>query len=144
MYHFDAERVACIAMGVQIYEFGKGEFLTLTQREKPWAVEEGTHGAMIRVKVPANAWDIKLVILKGSPINGLLSLRVRLDLMTGNGLGVLMVKDLEGSDLVTGTNFFFPPEIKKSTDPSTVEWNGIAEIRPDQWFEGAGRFLIPQ
>ncbi len=144
MYHFDAERIAAMVMGIQLYEFGKGEFLTLTQREKPFNVEEGTHGAVVRVKVPANVWDIKVSIMKGSPINAAISARVRQDMMLGTGLGALLIKDLEGSSLVTGTSFLFPDEVKYSTDVIMNEWEGIAEIRPDQWLEGAGRFLIPQ
>lgn len=144
MYHFDAERVAVMAMGIQMYEFGKGEFLTLTQREKPWSVEEGTHGAVVRVKVPAHVWDLKLTIMKGSPINAQISARVIQDLTLGTGLGALLIKDLEGTSIVAGTSFLFPNEVKYSTDPIMNEWEGIAEIRPDQWFEGAGRFLIPQ
>lgn len=144
MYHFDAERISAMVMGIQMYEFGKGEFITLTQREKPFAVEEGTHGAVVRVKVPANVWEIKVSIMKGSPVNAEISARVKTDMLTGSGLGQLLIKDLEGTSIVTGVSFLFPNEVKYSTDPIMNEWEGIAEIRPDQWFEGAGRFLIPQ
>jgi hypothetical protein len=144
MYHFDAERVSVTVMGIELYEFGKGEFLTLTQREKPFVVEEGTHGSVTRVRVPSNVWDLKVSLIKGSPINALISARVKLDMLEGSGMGALQVKDLEGSSLVRGNSFFFPSEVKYSTDPIMNEWEGIAEIRPDQLFEGAARFLIPQ
>jgi len=144
MYHFDAERIAMIVQSINIQGAGKGEFLTLTQREKPFNVEEGLHGTVVRMRIPANVWDIKLSIMKGSPTNALLSTRIKNDMLTGNGVGQLLVKDLEGESLVTGVCFLFPNEVKYSTDVTMVEWEGVAEIRPDQWYEGAARFLTPQ
>lgn len=144
MYHFDAERVVAVVMGINLMEFGKGEFITITPRDKPFNVEQGTHGFVIRTRTPSNIYDLKVTIMKGSNTNALISAKVKLDMLTGGGAGPLLVKDLEGSSLVSGVSFLFPNEIKYSTDPLMVEWEGVAEIRPDQWLEGAARFLVPQ
>ena len=146
MYHIDSDRQAVTFMGIQLFEFGKGEFLTLTPRNKPWNEEEGTHGALIRIGVPANAYDAKLSILKGSVVNGFISSQVGLDLLTGQGVGPMIVKDLDGASLITSAvSYFYPLEIKLSTDPIMNEWEGFVAIpRIGGWHEGAARILAAQ
>ena len=143
MYHIDSDRQMITFMGIQLFEFGKGEYMTLTPRKKPWNEEEGTHGALIRIGVPANAYDAKLTILKGSVINGFISRQVALDLATGRGDGPMIVKDLDGASLITGAiSYFYPLEIKQSTDPIMNEWEGFVAIpRIGGWHEGAARIL---
>ena len=143
MYHIDSDRQMVTFMGVQLFEFGKGEFLTLTPRNKPWNEEEGTHGALIRIGVPAQAYDAKVSLLKGSVVNGFLSSQVALDLTTGQGIGAMIVKDLDGASLITGAvSYFYPPEHKLSTDPTMVEWEGFVAIpKIGGWHEGAARIL---
>ena len=143
MYHIDSDRQMVTFMGLQLFEFGKGEFLTLTPRNKPWVEEEGTHGAVIRISVPATMYDAKVSILKGSPINGLISSLVAVDMTTGGGVGAMIVKDLDGATLITGANsFFYPPAHMLSTDAIRVEWEGFVAIaKIGGWYEGAARIL---
>jgi hypothetical protein len=143
MYHIDSDRQMITFMGIQLFEFGKGEYMTLTPRNKPWSEEEGTHGAVIRVGVPAQAYDAKLSILKGAVANGFISTQVGLDLTTGQGVGPMIVKDLDGASLITSpVSYFYPLEIKLSTDPLMNEWEGFVVIpKIGGWHEGAARIL---
>jgi hypothetical protein len=55
----------------------------------------------------------------------------------------MMIKDLEGTSLVTAqVSYFYIPEIKRSTEPSIVPWPFVAEIQPGGWYEGANRYLV--
>lgn len=147
MYHIDSDRQSAVVMGISLFEFGKGEYLTLTPRNKPWNEEEGTHGSVIRVGAPAQMYDIKAMILKGSPVNGLISLAVKNDmnpLTSGGAPGRLLVKDLDGTSLVAAAiSYFYPLAMKNSTDPIMNEWEGFASIPPTGWYEGAARLLVP-
>lgn len=144
MYSIDSDRQKVTFMGISLFEMGKGEYLTLTPRNKPWNEEEGLHGAVVRVKVPAMMYDLKLSLLKGSYVNDLISTAVKLDIGQGIGYGPMLIKDLDGSSLVSAEiSYFYPLEIKNSTDPVMNEWEGFAAIPRTGWHEGAARLLVP-
>lgn len=144
MYHFDGDRVSAVFMGIALFEFEVGEFLTLTPQTQPWAQVAGHHGAALRSRVPALFYDVKAMILKGSPVNELISTKVKLDMLTGLGAGVMLIKDLEGTTLVSAEiSYFGLPEQKFVTEPTSVEWPGIAIIKPANWHEGANRYMTP-
>jgi len=144
MYHFDPNRLSITVMGIQLFEFASGEFLTLAPRNKPFTEIEGTHGASVRSGTPAVLYDGTVSIVKGSPINELISAKVALDILgTPGQTGPMLIKDLEGTSLVIAqTSYFLPPEIKGSTEPLVVPWAFVAEIQPGGWTEGANRYLV--
>jgi len=143
MYHFDGDRVSAVVAGIPLFEFGQGEFLTVTPREQPFTEIAGHHGASARARKPAQLYDGKAMILKGSPVNAAISTKVKIDLQSGLGVGVFMIKDLEGSTLLSAQiSYFGLLEHKFGTEPIVNEWPFVLDMPPSGIFEGANRFLV--
>ena len=145
-YHFDIARVLCVMAGLSIREFaGTGEVIKVTPRGKNFAEIMGVGGVAVRSRIPNVLCDIAVSVLQGSPYNDLISAKVAADALTGLGVGALMIKDLEGTSLVTAQISYFdqPAPYKGAVEPGMNEWTGVALIAPAGFHVGSNRFLVP-
>jgi len=144
-YHFDIARILAMVAGLSIKEFAPtGEVITLTPRGKNFAESAGTHGAAIRSRIPNELYDGKVSILQGSPYNDMISARILLDAISGVGVGRLMIKDLEGTSVVSANISYFdtPPGYKAAIEPGMNEYTFVAHIKPEGIHVGSNRFLV--
>jgi hypothetical protein len=142
MYHFDGNQVMVTIQGIALTEFGEGEFLTITPRNPPFNESEGYSGSAIRSRRPNQLHDGKLVLTRGSPDNEAIMNAVVQDQNLGTGAGPLLIKDLNGTTLITAQiSYFLPPEAKMDSDGSPIEWSFVAKIRPEGFFVGSNRFV---
>lgn len=144
-YHFDIARLLVMVAGLTLKEFAAtGEVVTLTPTAKNFVVIPGTNGAMIRARTPNELYEGKVSILKGSPYNDLISAKITTDALTGLGVGRLMIKDLEGTSLVTANISFFDssPGFKGEVEPTMNEYTFFSQIKPEGIHVGSNRFLV--
>lgn len=131
--------------GLDIREFaGTGEVITIAPTAKNFVTVPGTHGSMIRARTPNEIYEGKVSILQGSPFNETISARIIEDAQTGAGVGRLMIKDLNGTSLVSASISFFdtPPGFKGGVEAGMNDYTFVAQIPPAGFFIGSNRFLV--
>lgn len=99
-----------------------------------WAHRAGRNGAGVRVKNLDRSGTLSVTITAESPLNTALSAVVISDDLTETAVGTIMVKDLNGSSLYTGTGAFLqghPPQLEFATEAGTRTWTWLVnEVVP--------------
>ena len=122
--HFKLEDVALTIAGIPIFEFAKGDAITITYSGDSVVVEEGTHGATCRSMLPNTVGTCTVNLMQSSPINKLLSDLWKLDKRTGLGTGSFSVVDPNGTSLAIAEGCWVKkqPDLKFATELSPVVW----------------------
>lgn len=145
MYHFNIAEVLCQVAGLNFKEFGPtGEVIKIAPPGSNFAQSMGTHGSTVRSKVPNHLCAGSLVLLEGSPYNDIASARILLDAISGTGVGPLMIKDLNGTSLVTAEISYFdaPPGFSGKVEAGTITYPFTAVVQPSGFHQGSNRFLV--
>lgn len=122
--HYKLEDIALTVAGIPIYEFAKGDAITVTYSDDDVKVSEGSHGATCRSMIPNTVGTATLNLFQSSPINELLSDLWRLDKRTGLGTGIFDVSDPNGTSYAVAERCWVKkcPEYKNAVENSIVVW----------------------
>lgn len=123
MNTIDPKKVFFIFGGVQISGYGDGTCIEFDRDEDAYEKKTGADGLTARAKSNNMGGSFKITLMQTSPSNDALSLFMRADEADSNAVQPVLVKDMFGTSLITGTGW-----IKKA--PTTV-YSKSVEMR--QW-----------
>ena len=121
---WDPGLVAMTFAGIIIFGYAEGTMLEVERNTDTFSLKMGAQGDGTRVRSRDRSGRVTFNIQGASGCNDLLSAQVRLDELTGLGRGPLLIKYVEGTDLVTAANAWLvrPSNLEYSDAPSPREW----------------------
>jgi hypothetical protein len=124
--NYDLKRQTLCCMGLLIDSgFAEDDVFTLARNSPIFTRKVGADGQVTRSKTNDNSGMITIKLLQSSEANALLSAFAILDSKGNNGLGVgpLIVKDLDGTTLISGTCWVEKwPDLTLGKEASEREW----------------------
>jgi hypothetical protein len=102
----------------------EGDFLSISQDSPDWVLEADAFGNVTYVFQPKRTGTIQITISASSPTNGYLSAIRTADRATRNMVGVLVLKDLNGTTRIEadGVRIAGPPTKTFGTQRGSVQW----------------------
>lgn len=126
MKQVDLDQQFIIVAGIRIQGFGDGDAATLAFTGPAWIYKKGADGLGTRSKNLDRSALLTLRVMQSSDVNALLSALHNLDWksVNGAGLGSTMIKDGQGTTLLTGKDSYIeaPPDITIAAAASVREW----------------------
>ena len=124
---FMFDKVTCTMGGSRIAGFAKGTVITVEAEEDDWIWETGADGHTTRILKPNKTAKIVFRLQQTSSTNEVLSAKRIADRKTGVGTGQFLLKDLNGTTMVTCMNTFIqkPTKIDMGDEVTPREWTII-------------------
>jgi hypothetical protein len=122
--NFDPSKVRITFAGSPLNGFADGTFITATRRNPTWDMKAGADGEVARSKSNDKTGSVVLTLLQSSQSNDILSALQLTDELTGNGVGPILIQDLNGTTLVQGETAFIekPADVTLSKEVEAREW----------------------
>ncbi len=143
--NYDIHKIAMAYKAFPITELGEGDVLKAAPVGKDWVSKQGTHGAVIRSRMPNSIWVVSLKLMYGSPAVPVLMNLHRVDLISGQGAGVLVIKDV----LAAGQIFISEqawmvayPEQPFPIEAPELEFEFECVVRPESVSAGAAQVIL--
>lgn len=142
---YDIHKITMAYKAFPITEFGEGDVLKAAPAGKDWISKQGTHGAVIRSRTPNNIWLVNLKLMYGSPAVAALMNLHKLDLISGQGAGVLVIKDI-----LSPTQIFISeqawmmayPEQPWPIEAPEIEFEFECVVRPESVSAGTAQVIL--
>lgn len=131
--NYDPKLVIVTFRGIQLLGYMDGTFVTAERDEDTFEKTVGATGDVTRVRNRNIAGAVKVTLLAESPTNDLLSAVAEEDRLFGTGYGPLMIKNLNGTQLVLA-------EIAWCKRPANVEYADTASGR--EWEFDCAELLV--
>jgi len=121
---FDPKLVVMSFAGIQISGYMDGTFIMAEREVDTFEKSVGAGGDVTRVRSNNRSGTITLTLQAASPTNDLLSARAIIDEQTGLGTGVAMVKNINGTTLVSAADAWIqkPANVEYADTASGREW----------------------
>ncbi len=132
-YQYDPNNVSAIAGGKILGGWGDGTYIEAERDEDSWMKKTGVDGEVSRAKNNNKGGKVTLTFMQTSPSNDVLSAYQQADELTGDGVFTLIIRDSNGSTLVSSTDSW----IKK---PAKLVY--AKEIQAWQWVIDVGTFNV--
>lgn len=122
--NYDPGLVVMTWKGIQIYGFMDGTFIKAERSEDAYKMEVGAGGDVTRTRSRNRTGMVTATLQAASPVNDLLSAQALIDEKFGTGYGPLMVKDLNGTTLISASIAWIKklPDAEYAADASSREW----------------------
>lgn len=101
---FRPQDVTVVFAGIPISGFAPGTFVAWARNNDSFALTVGSAGEAGRAASGDKSGTVTLTLLQTSPVNGVLSALAKADEETGDGVGLLAVKDLSGLTIIIGVS----------------------------------------
>jgi hypothetical protein len=127
--NYDALKVRITFAGSPISGFADGTFVTAARRNPTWVLTAGADGETARSKSNDKTGTIVFTLLQTSQSNDTLSAKALVDELTGNGVGPILIQDLNGTTLVQGETAFIekPADVTLAKDVEAREWTLLVD-----------------
>jgi hypothetical protein len=123
---YDPASITMSFAGINIQGLADGEFVSLEQNEDAFTVQIGSDGDGTRSKSNNRSGRVTFTLMMSSSTNDLLSALHTLDLESpsGAGIGPLMIKDLNGTTLITAERAWITrfPTAAYDREATSREW----------------------
>jgi hypothetical protein len=121
---FRPQDVTVAFNGVPISGFADGTFVAWARNSQAYNIRVGSQGEGGRAGSGDKSGTITLTLLATSPVNGVLSALAAEDENTGNGIGLLAVKDLSGATVILAESAWVQkrPDGELSNEVTAREW----------------------
>lgn len=121
---YSAASVTVTFKGVAITGFGPDTFVTAERNEDAFTLAVGADGESVRAKSSNKSGIVTLTLMQSSVGNDALSAAAKLDELSGDGVGSLFVKDLNGTTLVSSQAAYVRKvaNAEFARESSTREW----------------------
>lgn len=143
--NYDIHKIALSYKGFPVTEFAEGDVLKAAPVGKDWVSKQGTHGSVVRSRTPNNIWLVSCKLMYGSPAVAVLMNLHKLDLISGQGAGVLVIKDI----LALGQIFISEqawmmayPEQPWSIEAAEFEFEFECVVRPESVSMGIAQVIL--
>lgn len=125
----DAAKVRIIFAGAPISGYADGTYVTASRRNPTWAMVAGADGETARSKSNDKTGTVVFTLLQSSQSNDVLSAKALQDELTGNGVGPILIQDLNGTTLVQGETAFIekPADVVLAKDVQAREWTLLVD-----------------
>ena len=104
--------------------YAEGTMITATRNEDDFTAQAGTTGEVTRVANCNRTGTVTIRLKAASQFNDVLSALRQQDLLFGNALGPLFIKELNGTTLVSAAEAWIKrqPDMERGKEESVVEW----------------------
>lgn len=110
--------------GLPLGGFAPDTFLQVERNEDGFTLMVGAGGEAARSQSRNRSGRVTLTLLSTSQTNDILSAIANADELTGSGVGVLFIKEFNGTTLVLAESAWImkQPTIERGAEVTTVEW----------------------
>lgn len=124
MNQYDPGRVTLSFRGIIITGFADETFIKAERDEDTFSKSVGAVGDVTRIRNRNKSGSVTVTLMAGAVTNDLLSAVALEDEVSGTGVGPLMVKDLNGTTMVTSAVAWIRRQanVERGTEDSNVEW----------------------
>lgn len=123
---YDFDQYTVTLNGIIFEGWGEGTALTITPETDSFNDYAGIDGSVVRTKSMDNRWTATCSLLQTSPTNIALAALLEVDKSTPNGagVGVFMVKNLQGLETFIGAQAWIKraPDITLENKPTVRNW----------------------
>lgn len=121
---YDPAGIAIIVAGGPIEGFAPDTFVVAARRNPSWALTVGADGEGARAKSNDKSGTITFTLIQTSLSNDFLSSLAALDELTNNGVGPLLIKDLNGDTIIAAGTAWVqkPADSEYGKEIATREW----------------------
>lgn len=122
--NYDPARVVVIFRGLQLLGPMDGTFISAERTEDGFMTQVGAAGDVTRVRSRDKTGSVTVTLQAASPSNEDLSAVYAEDEAFGTGYGPLMVKDLNGTTLISAEKAWIKklPNVEFADEASSREW----------------------
>lgn len=122
--NYDPKLVTLSFRGVVVTGFAADAFVSAERTEDTYSMDVGSQGDVTRVRNRNKTGTITVTLQAASPSNDVLSAILALDEALGTGKGPVMIKDLNGTTLVTSADAWIrrAPTVERGSGAANVEW----------------------
>lgn len=122
--NYDPALVQMIFAGASIEGLADGTFLTAARNNQSFELSTGADGEGARAKSNDKSGTVVFTLLQTSASNDILAALALLDELQGDGVSPLMIKDLNGTTLVTAETAWVqkPADVERAKTISDTEW----------------------
>jgi hypothetical protein len=121
---YDPALVNVSFSGIPLSGFAPDTFLKATRSTDAFALKIGAGGEAARALSRDRSGEVTLTLMATSQSNDLLSAIANADEQSGQGVGALFIKELNGTTLLMAESAWVKkmPDLERGTDIATVEW----------------------
>lgn len=101
---YDPSQVLCSFLGNQLSGFADGTFVKVSRDEAGFMKMTGADGEVARARNKNKGGKITFTLMQSSASNDILSAAAASDEQTGTGIGALLIKDANGTTVVSVQN----------------------------------------
>ena len=127
--NYDPAAVRVTFAGIPISGFADGTFVAASRRNDTWSLVAGADGETARAKSNDRTGQVVFTLLQTSASNDLLSAKALTDELTGNGVGPILIQDLNGTTLLQGETAFVakPADVTLAKEVEAREWTLLVD-----------------
>lgn len=126
LHEFDPDAVDCILFLTPVGGFGENDAIDFDPGEEGFTAIRGVDGDVTRTKIVGKMGELSVTLMQTSKANDVLSAIHNADLLAngGAGVGAIMIKDRNGTSLLTCDTAWIKafPKLKHGKAPSENVW----------------------
>ena len=121
---FDPAKLQIIVAGIPIQGLAPDTFCSVERSNQSFNVSVGADGESARAKTNDKSGTVTITLIQSSASNDLLSALCVTDELSGDGVGPLLIKDLNGTTLIAAESCWIqkPASAEFGQEISTREW----------------------
>jgi Protein of unknown function (DUF3277) len=121
---YNPAKVVLTFLGQIVTGFAEGSFLKASRNKDTYTYTAGADGSGCRTLNPDKSGRVTITLMQSSISNDVLSAAQILDELTGSATGPLIVKDLNGSLVVSAGNAWIvkPADVDLAAEVGNREW----------------------
>ncbi len=122
--NFDPTAVVLSIASIPVFGFATGTMINAERNTDSFSLVMGAKGDGTRVRSRDRSGKITFNLMAASSCNAQLTNQVAIDELTGLGYGAMILKYVNGTDIITAANGWLirPANLSLDTDPSPREW----------------------
>jgi hypothetical protein len=121
---YDPGSIIATFGGILITGYGPDTFITASYNTDAFTLQVGSGGDGCRTRSQDKSGTVTFTLLQSSPVNDLLAALALVDRQAGSGSGALLIKDNNGTSLVSAENAWIKkvPETPFAKEAGVREW----------------------
>lgn len=124
MKNYDPKDILLVVAGTPVEGFADGTFVVCARNNDSYTTSTGADGEPARAQSNDKSGTITITLMQTSATNDILSAAVTLDELQGDGVFPVLVKDLNGTTLVTAETAYVqkPADVEFGRELAEREW----------------------
>lgn len=124
LFNYTPDKFTVSFKGVNITGFQDGTFIEVERDEDGFTKHVGALGDVTRVRNLNRAGKVTITLIQAAPTNDQLSAIASSDEQFGDGVGALLIKDLNGTTRVSSAEAWIQkwPKVERGKESLSVVW----------------------